>query len=99
MSAPLQAVRGMNDILPGEAVYIENNGRLHSHPCGGPRSYTPCIFEFVYFARPDSDVELCIVADGAAPSSRCTASRARHPAATGTAASPTTTCTCTTSRR
>ncbi len=47
----------VRDILPGEAVFIEPNGRLHSHPCGGPRSYTPCIFEFVYFARPDSIID------------------------------------------
>jgi len=42
------------DILPGEAVYIETNGNVHSHQCCEPRSYTPCIFEYVYFARPDS---------------------------------------------
>jgi amidophosphoribosyltransferase len=47
----------VRDILPGEGVFIEKNGRLHSDPCGGPRSYTPCIFEFVYFARPDSIID------------------------------------------
>ena len=47
----------VRDILPGEAVYIEADGKLHSHPCGGPRSYTPCVFEFVYFARPDSIID------------------------------------------
>jgi len=47
----------VRDIMPGEAVYIESSGRLHSHACGGQRSYTPCIFEFVYFARPDSIID------------------------------------------
>jgi amidophosphoribosyltransferase len=47
----------VRDIMPGEAVYIESGGRLHCNPCGGPRAYTPCIFEFVYFARPDSIID------------------------------------------
>lgn len=47
----------VRDILPGEAVYIESNGKLHSHQCGPARSYSPCIFEFVYFARPDSIID------------------------------------------
>jgi amidophosphoribosyltransferase len=47
----------VRDIQPGEAVYIENSGRLHTHACGGPRGYTPCIFEYVYFARPDSIID------------------------------------------
>jgi amidophosphoribosyltransferase len=45
------------DILPGEAVFIETDGKLHSQQCGPRRSYTPCIFEFVYFARPDSIID------------------------------------------
>jgi amidophosphoribosyltransferase len=45
------------DILPGEAVFIETDGNLHSRQCGPRRSYTPCIFEFVYFARPDSIID------------------------------------------
>jgi len=47
----------VRDILPGEAVYVESGGKLHSHPCGGPRNHTPCIFEYVYFARPDSIID------------------------------------------
>jgi amidophosphoribosyltransferase len=47
----------VRDILPGEAVFVESNGRLHSHQCGPARSYSPCIFEFVYFARPDSIID------------------------------------------
>lgn len=47
----------VRDILPGEAVYIETNGALHSRQCGPRLGYTPCIFEFVYFARPDSIID------------------------------------------
>jgi amidophosphoribosyltransferase len=45
------------DILPGEAVFIQQDGNIHSQQCGASRSYTPCIFEFVYFARPDSIID------------------------------------------
>jgi len=47
----------MRDIQPGEAVFIESNGKLHARQCGPQRGYTPCIFEFVYFARPDSIID------------------------------------------
>lgn len=42
------------DVAPGEAVYVDVNGRLHTKMCADPADYTPCIFEHVYFARPDS---------------------------------------------
>lgn len=42
------------DVAPGEAVYVDVNGRLHTKLCAEPAAYTPCIFEHVYFARPDS---------------------------------------------
>ena len=45
------------DIAPGEAVYIENDGTLHHRQCGPSYAHTPCIFEFVYFARPDSIID------------------------------------------
>ena len=47
----------VRDILPGEAVIIESDGTLHSQQCGAQRGYTPCIFEYVYFARPDSIID------------------------------------------
>jgi len=45
------------DILPGEAVFIHSDGQLHSKQCGPRLGYTPCVFEFVYFARPDSIID------------------------------------------
>ncbi|NIV18310.1 MAG: amidophosphoribosyltransferase [Woeseiaceae bacterium] len=44
----------MRDVKPGEAIYVENEGKLHSRDYPGEIRHTPCIFEFVYFARPDS---------------------------------------------
>ncbi len=44
----------LRDVGPGETVVIENNGSLHSRTFDGDVAHTPCIFEFVYFARPDS---------------------------------------------
>jgi len=46
--------RRVRDLKPGETVYIENAGRLHSREHRGSVRHTPCIFEYVYFARPDS---------------------------------------------
>jgi len=47
----------LRDVQPGEAVFIENNRVLHSRAFSGEIRHTPCIFEFVYFARPDSIVD------------------------------------------
>jgi len=44
----------LRDVQPGECVYIENDGSLHCSDYPGETRHTPCIFEFVYFARPDS---------------------------------------------
>ncbi len=47
----------VRDIAPGEAVLIDETGRLHSHQCVPGTRHTPCIFEYVYFARPDSKID------------------------------------------
>ncbi|MDX3774283.1 amidophosphoribosyltransferase [Chromatiaceae bacterium AAb-1] len=47
----------IRDISPGEAVYITEQGELFSRQCAENPSYTPCIFEYVYFARPDSTID------------------------------------------
>jgi len=44
----------IRDVAPGEGVYIDVHGKLHTKVCAIPGEYTPCIFEHVYFARPDS---------------------------------------------
>lgn len=44
----------VRDIEPGEAIFIERNGTLHSRQCAEKTALSPCIFEYVYFARPDS---------------------------------------------
>src|SRR4030081_3621842 len=53
-SLSFQLVR---DIAPGEAVFIDEKGRLLSHQCVAAVRHTPCIFEYVYFARPDSKID------------------------------------------
>ena len=42
------------DISPGEAIFISNNGELFTQQCAEKPTTQPCIFEHVYFARPDS---------------------------------------------
>jgi amidophosphoribosyltransferase len=44
----------INDVAPGEAVYIDMHGVLHRRQCSLSAELHPCIFEHVYFARPDS---------------------------------------------
>lgn len=44
----------VRDVRPGECLFIENNGVLHCQEYPGEIRHTPCIFEYVYFARPDS---------------------------------------------
>jgi amidophosphoribosyltransferase len=44
----------VRDLEPGEAIFIERDGTLHSRQCAQETALSPCIFEYVYFARPDS---------------------------------------------
>ncbi|MFM6985301.1 MAG: amidophosphoribosyltransferase [Hydrogenophaga sp.] len=42
------------DVSPGEALFVDLDGHVSCAPCADPVSHNPCIFEFVYLARPDS---------------------------------------------
>ena len=47
----------VRDIYPGEAVFIHKSGKFFSQQCAKKVTHSPCIFEYVYFARPDSVIE------------------------------------------
>ncbi|NKC14989.1 MAG: amidophosphoribosyltransferase [Gammaproteobacteria bacterium] len=44
----------VRDIAPGEAIFIDSEAVLHSRQCAHNAVLAPCIFEYVYLARPDS---------------------------------------------
>ncbi len=47
----------LRDVKPGEAVVVTDDGQLHAEVVAEPGRFAPCIFEFVYFARPDSMID------------------------------------------
>jgi amidophosphoribosyltransferase len=47
----------VRDIGPGEAVLIDTQGKLVTRQCAKPVSHAPCMFEYVYLARPDSIID------------------------------------------
>jgi amidophosphoribosyltransferase len=47
----------IRDVEPGEAVFISSEGSLHTEQCADAPCHTPCIFEYVYLARPDSIID------------------------------------------
>jgi amidophosphoribosyltransferase len=49
--------RLLRDIAPGEAVFIDEDGGFYSQQCAPESSLNPCIFEYVYLARPDSLID------------------------------------------
>ena len=49
--------RTLRDVEPGEAIYIDADGNLHSEQCSKSSKSTPCIFEYVYLSRPDSTLD------------------------------------------
>ena len=44
----------IRDVAPGEALFIDLNGVIHARQCADNPSLNPCMFEYVYLARPDS---------------------------------------------
>ena len=47
----------VRDVAPGEAILIDIEGRFHSRQCATHTVHAPCMFEFVYLARPDSLID------------------------------------------
>ncbi|MCP4409927.1 MAG: amidophosphoribosyltransferase [Gammaproteobacteria bacterium] len=47
----------IRDLEPGEAVFIDVNDKLHTFQCAEHPVFSPCIFEYVYFSRPDSIID------------------------------------------
>ncbi|MFP4207219.1 MAG: amidophosphoribosyltransferase [Wenzhouxiangella sp.] len=47
----------ISDLAPGESALITLDGELHRHVSDQARAHTPCLFEYVYFARPDSMID------------------------------------------
>ena len=53
----VQGYRLVRDVEPGEAIFINLNGQVFSRQCADNPKYATCIFEYVYFARPDSIID------------------------------------------
>jgi len=47
----------MRDVLPGEAIFIDEGGKFSNRQCAAKSVLAPCIFEYVYLARPDSVID------------------------------------------
>lgn len=47
----------LRDVVPGEAIFIDNEGKLYNEQCAENPTLNPCAFEFVYLARPDSVID------------------------------------------
>ncbi len=47
----------LRDVMPGEAIFIDNEGKLYNEQCADNPVLNPCAFEFVYLARPDSVID------------------------------------------
>ena len=47
----------VRDVEPGEAIFIDADGQFYSQQCATKTSLNPCIFEYVYLARPDSQID------------------------------------------
>jgi amidophosphoribosyltransferase len=47
----------VRDVGPGEAVFIDLHGHVHTKQCADQTYHAPCLFEYVYMARPDSMID------------------------------------------
>ncbi|AEU37930.1 amidophosphoribosyltransferase [Granulicella mallensis] len=46
-----------HDLAPGEVIFIDHNGELFNHVSLQAHEKAPCLFEYVYLARPDSTMD------------------------------------------
>ncbi|MBU2862697.1 amidophosphoribosyltransferase [Reinekea forsetii] len=53
----VQGYELIDDVQPGQAIFVDYQGKLHIQQCAENTVKTPCIFEYVYFARPDSIID------------------------------------------
>ncbi|WP_119154776.1 amidophosphoribosyltransferase [Caldimonas tepidiphila] len=49
--------RFVRDVAPGEAIFIDLEGKVHAEQCAENPTLMPCMFEYVYLARPDSVID------------------------------------------
>ncbi|MDE2358649.1 MAG: amidophosphoribosyltransferase [Betaproteobacteria bacterium] len=47
----------LRDVAPGEAIFVDQTGSFHSRQCAENPTLNPCLFEYVYLARPDSVID------------------------------------------
>ena len=47
----------LRDVAPGEAIFVDLDGNFHARQCAQNPSLNPCLFEYVYLARPDSVID------------------------------------------
>ena len=47
----------LRDVAPGEAIFVDVNGQVHARQCAEHPAHYPCMFEYVYLARPDSVID------------------------------------------
>ena len=58
-SAALNALgyKFLNDVNPGEGIILDQDGNISKKQCVKKNTHSPCLFEFVYFSRPDSTID------------------------------------------
>ena len=49
--------RFLRDVFPGEAIFVDMDGKLYNQQCADDPTLNPCAFEYVYLARPDSVID------------------------------------------